>query len=33
MAFVRSEVFRDRARQLAGYNIVGIGQVHYSGPD
>jgi putative molybdopterin biosynthesis protein len=32
MAFVRSEVFRERARQLAGYNIDGIGQVHYSGP-
>jgi molybdate-binding protein len=32
MAFVRSEIFRERARQLAGYNIDGIGQVHYSGP-
>jgi excisionase family DNA binding protein len=31
MAFVRSDVFRERARQLAGYDVNGIGQVHYSG--
>jgi putative molybdopterin biosynthesis protein len=32
MAFVRSEAFRERARQLAGYDIGGMGQIHYSGP-
>jgi hypothetical protein len=32
MAFVRSEAFRERVRQLAGYDVGGIGQVHYSGP-
>jgi hypothetical protein len=32
MGFVRSEAFRERVRQLAGYDVGGIGQVHYSGP-
>jgi excisionase family DNA binding protein len=32
LAFCRSDVFRDRAAELGGYDISGLGAVRYNGP-
>jgi molybdate-binding protein len=32
LAFCRGPAFRTRAEELGGYDISGLGQVHYNGP-
>jgi molybdate-binding protein len=32
LAFCRTLAFRERAEELGGYDVAGLGQVHYNGP-
>jgi molybdate-binding protein len=32
LAFARSERFRERAAALTGYDVSGVGRVHYNAP-
>jgi hypothetical protein len=32
LAFARGEVFRNRAAQMGGYDVSGLGTVRFNGP-
>ncbi|MCB1514922.1 MAG: helix-turn-helix transcriptional regulator [Hyphomicrobiaceae bacterium] len=32
LAFARTDAFKERAKQLGGYDVTGLGTIHYNGP-